>query len=253
MSATPSGPTAAQLEAERESIVATLRHIQEIPVSERPADIAQSYGRVREIDRQLYVSDPYKTGYDAEWTRLQEVLPRTMVQFEEILEAHQRRVVPFATAAALQADLKNEAAMNFEYRYHQGAQAAISHWVFEQEPRLKMSRILEDYANGYTEKEVHGKLQMVEIKHMTHELPESVMARNFSQQLAAGNAVIDLSQAYVTGDGEVAQKAHDRALGKLAEMIVEARERGYTVNTGQAHTYAQKHSEVMAVSEGYRV
>jgi hypothetical protein len=244
-----------RLAAERALIIDQLSHVNDLAPNERMLNLDKGYGRIKEIEHQLIKADPEKLGYEAEMKRLQaEPFPRNMQQLDELLNDHQRRIMPFARAAALQFDTTEKGAINFvEYRYHQGAQQAISNWVPEHESRLKMAEILLNYADGKMEKEVNGKIQLVDVEHMRHELPVSAMARDFSNQLSVGNRTIDLSQTYATDSPEKAQEAHNKALGKLAEMIVEAREKGYTVNTGQAHLYAHQEREVMAVSEGYRI
>lgn len=227
-----------RLEAERNAIVATLAHIQEIPVAERPVGIETKYGRVVEIGRELGVTDPYTQGYEAEKRRLNEVLPRTVEQMTAIAEKEERLSGPRAHAEITINRNKSEITDD-EFQYLRGEKAAIQQWVFEQRPRLVVAAELDRYAESQGFR--------------TYVNAESAMARNFSAQLAAGKTEIDLTQHYATGDQNKASDRHVKAVENLWPLIEEARNHGYMVNTGHAITQQQKQAEVMAVSEGYRV
>lgn len=228
----------AKLEAERNSIVATLGHIQEIPAAERPLGIENKYGRVIEIERELGVKDPYSQGYEAEKRRLTEVVPRTVEQMTAITEKEERLSGPRAHAEIV-INRNGQGVTDDEFRYLRGEKAAIEHWTFEQRPRLVVATELERYA------------ERVSQPHYVN--AEEAMARNFADQLAAGRKDIDLTQHYATDAQEKASDRHVKAVENLWPLIEEARNHGYMVTTGHAITQQQKHAEVMAISEGMRV
>lgn len=228
----------AALEAERNEIVATLSHIQEIPPAERPLGIENRYGRVMEIQRELGAQDPYTQGYDAEKRRLAEVTPRTVEQMAAIAEKEERLSGPRAYAEIV-INRNDKGVNDDEFQFLRGEKTAIEHWTFEQRPRLVVAAELERYAER-----VSGPLYVN---------AESAMARNFADQLAAGRKDIDLSQHYATDVQEKASDRHVKAVENLWPLIEEARNHGYMVNTGHALMLQEKNAEVMAISEGMRI
>jgi hypothetical protein len=231
------------LAARREMLIDELAMSRKTEAVNLPPDLHLNLGKVAHTDKEIKEAEQRvaveNSGYDKQWGRLVGLRADSVSNVEATVEKVVRQA-PLYVEAEITSHRIDE---RFRADFERGQGQAIITWYETALPRAEVMEKLKGYAEDQSG--------------FSYVNAEAQLARSFAKQLAnqmaTGEASIDLTQRYATDDPGRAHQRHNLALENIAPLIQEARATGVKVDTGRAIAEGMRHSEVLAVSEGYSV
>lgn len=237
MAAAPAFPDLSKQEysdliVEREALRKVISKIGQVPMVELPPDASLAQGKVRQINTRISESE----GYTAQMDRLTEAWPKSLEEVERRGAEEERRSEAYTEAWRIRTNAPEWDAI----AYQKGQQEAIGGWVSQHSERLYTINELLQHANSQREEFEYGNAA-------------EIISRNFARQMGRGVSEIELTQRYLCDDQQRADVEHKEAIENIRDLIQQARQQGYLVNTGNALAVGMKETQVLAVSHGMGV